>query len=212
MMRLAVVGVLLLTGSAQALDVDLDAYRGARRIGALGVVEGRVAAEPRTLRAPAQPLTGSTVVLLPRSEALLKQLEELKDGSRNSSSAFTGAATAMRKAREAYERRLWEAGAPELTPATLVDGDGAFRITDVPAGAWLLCGWQSVPVNVSGERVRARERTLFRPHSRLRGFQSVTIWLNEVTVAAGATSEVQLTDRNIWFRGVVEERITDPGR
>ena len=37
----------------------------------------------------------------------------------------------------------------------------------------------------------------------------MTIWLRELTVAGGATVTVDLTDRNGWFRGVIEERVQD---
>jgi hypothetical protein len=33
-----------------------------------------------------------------------------------------------------------------------------------------------------------------------------------LTVAGGATEKVELTDRNGWFRGVVEERVLGTGR
>jgi hypothetical protein len=31
-------------------------------------------------------------------------------------------------------------------------------------------------------------------------------------VAAGETATLELTDRNVWFRGVIEERELDAGR
>jgi hypothetical protein len=210
--RAALLAAVLLASSAEALDVDLEAYRQARQGGALGVVTGRVAAEPRTPQAAPRPLAGSRVILLPRSGTLLTRLEQLKAGSRESSAAFAAAAPEMRKVREAYEREVWEAGAPELTPATLVDSDGVFRIPEVPAGPWLLYAWHSVPVDVSGARIGSRERGMFRPQARLRGFQSVTIWLREISVLPGATAEVELHDRNDWFRGVIEERELDTPR
>jgi hypothetical protein len=208
-MRAAVLALLLLAGSTEALDVSIEPYREARRAGALGVVAGRVAAEPRTLRDPPHPLTGTTIRLLPRSEALLIRLEWLREASRGSSSAFAAAAPAMRKAHEAYERELLQAGAPDLTPMALVDQDGRFRIDDVPAGAWMLIGWHSAPVDVSAPKLKSKQRGLFQPQPGLRGYQAVTVWLRELTVAGGATATVELTDRNGWFRGVVEERVLD---
>jgi hypothetical protein len=214
MMRLVVLAVLLLAASAEALDVSVEPYREARRGAALGVVAGRVAAEPRTLRVPAQPFTGTTVTLLPHSKALMARLEQLKEGSRESSTAFTAAAPAMRKAREVYERELLQAGAPDLSPMVLVDQDGRFKIDDVPAGAWMLIAWHSTPVDVSAPKpkTKTRQRDLYQRQSRLQGYQAVTVWLRELTVAGGATASVELTDRNGWFRGVVEERVLDAGR
>ena len=211
-MRAAVLALLLLASSAEALDVSVEPYRQARQTRALGVVTGRVYAEQRTLRVPARPMTGTTVTLFPRSEALLARLETLKARSRESSTAYTAAAPAMRKAKEVYERELLHAGAPDLTPMVLVDRDGGFRIDDVPAGAWVLLAWYSTPVDVSTSKAKPRERDLYQPQPRLHGFQSVTVWLREVSVTGGATATVELTDRNGWFRGVVEERMLDTGR
>jgi hypothetical protein len=211
-MRTAVLALLLLASSAEALDVSVEPYRRARQTRAVGVVTGRVYAEPRTLRVPARPMTGTTVTLLPRSEALLARLETLKAQSRESSTAYTAAAPAMRKAKEVYERELLHAGAPDLTPMVLVDGDGGFRIDDVPAGAWVLLAWYSTPVDVSTPKDKSKERNLYQPQPRLHGFQAVTVWLREVSVTGGATAKVELTDRNGWFRGVVEERLLDAGR
>jgi hypothetical protein len=210
-MRAAVLALLLLGSSAEALDISVEPYRQARQTRALGVVAGRVYAEQRTLRVPALPMTGTTVTLLPRSEALLARLERLKAQARESSTAFTAAAPAMRKAKEVYERELLHAGAPDLTPMVLVEPDGGFRIDDVPAGAWVLLAWYSTPVNVSTPKDKIRERNVYQPQPGLRGFQSVTVWLREVSVTGGATATVELTDRNGWFRGVAEERALDAG-
>ena len=211
-MRAAVLALLLLASSAEALDVSVESYRQARQTRALGAVTGRVYAEQRTLRVPARPMTGTTVTLFPRSEALLARLETLKAQSRESSTAYTAAAPAMRKAKEVYERELLHAGAPDLAPMVLVDRDGGFRIDDVPAGAWVLLAWYSTPVDVSTQKAKPRDRDLYQPQSRLHGFQSVTVWLREVSVKGGATATVELTDRNGWFRGVMEERTLDAGR
>jgi hypothetical protein len=207
-----IAAVLLIAAPAAALDVELQPYREAQRAGSLGVVAGRVAAESRTPSGPVAPLAGTAVTLLPRSEALLARLQQLKERSRESSKAFTAAAPAMRESREAYERELWEAGASDLTLATVADAEGRFRVEDVPAGAWLLIAWHGVAVELSGARAKAAERKMYRTRPRMLGFQSVTIWLWPVTVARGATAALELTDRNGWFRGVVEERAPDTGR
>ena len=115
----------------------------------------------------------------------------------------------MRKAREVYEREILEAGAPDLTPLLQIDADGTFRIDDVPAGAWLVFAWHSVATDVATSRINPKERQQFPTLTRLRGFQTVTVWVREVSVAGGHTATVELTDRNQWFRGVVEERVLD---
>jgi hypothetical protein len=211
-MRVVVLLGLLLASRAEALDVDLGPYRDARRAGALGVVSGRVQAESRTPTSQPRPLAGATAVLLPRSSALWGRLEQLKAQSRESSTAFAAAAPEMRKAREAYERDLVQAGAPDLTLMVVVAPDGSFRIDDVPAGAWMLLVWHSTSVDVSTPRTKVKDRSLYQPRTRLQGYQSVTVWLRDVTVAGRETATLELTDRSGWFRGVVEERVQDTGR
>jgi hypothetical protein len=210
-MRVVVLLGLLLVSRVEALDVDLGPYRDARRAGALGVVAGRVQAESRTPTGQPRPLAGATAVLLPRSSALWGRLEQLKAQSRESSTAFAAAAPEMRKAREAFERDLVKAGAPDLTLMVVVEPDGSFRIEDVPAGAWMLLVWHSSPVDVSTPRAKAKDKSLYQPRARLQGYQSVTVWLRDVTVAGRETATVELTDRSGWFRGVVEERVLDTG-
>jgi len=55
------------------------------------------------------------------------------------------------------------------------------------------------------------KRNLYQLEGRLTGFRAVTIWLREVSVARGETASVELTDRNEWFRGVIEEKALDAG-
>jgi hypothetical protein len=201
--------VLLVVGAAEALDIDLTAYREARRAGALGSVAGRVIAEPARPNAPGRPFAGTAVTLLPRSPILLGTLEGLKRGARDSVQTFRDAAPAMRKAREVFERELLVAGAPDLSSLLQVDPDGTFRFDDLPAGAWLVFAWYSLPTDVATSRINPKERQNFPTLYRLRGFQAVTIWLREVKVEGGHTASVELTDRNQWFTGVVEERVLD---
>ena len=203
---------LLTVSTAQALDVDLEAYRGARRSGALGVVAGRIYAESRTPGGQPVAISPATVTLAPRSAALEARLRQLKEASRGSAGGFTTAVPAMRQAKEHYERELLEAGAPDLAVLVAVDAEGRFRIPDVPAGNWLVLAWHSAPVDVSTPKGKPKERSLYQPRTRLQGYQSVTVWMQEVTVTGGGTVTLDLTDRNGWFRGVAEERLRDAGR
>jgi hypothetical protein len=213
MIRALLLAVLLVAGLiakvAIALDVDLEPYQQARRSGALGSVAGRVIAEPTRPDLPGRPFVGATITLLPRSPILMERLENLKRSARDSVQSFRDAAPAIRKAREAYERELLVAGAPDLTPLLQVDADGTFRVDDLPAGAWLIFGWYSVPRDVATSRINPKERQHFPTLTRLRGFQEVTVWLRDVDVVGGNTATVELNDRNLWFRGVVEERVLD---
>jgi hypothetical protein len=212
MIAAALLALALLAVPAEGLDISVAPYRQAAQTGEVGTVAGRVYAESRTPNGRPLPLTGAVVTLLPRSQALLLSFEQFKEDSRRSSKAFTAAAPAMRKAQDAYERELLKAGAPDLAPRISVDSEGAFRMADVPAGAWLVVVWQSAPVDVSTTKTTPRERQLYQLDRRLTGFQAVTIWLREVVVARGETASVELTDRNEWFRGVIEEKALDTGR
>lgn len=212
LMRTGLLALLVVASTAHALDVGLEPYREARRAGELGVVAGRIYAEAPKPNAQVRPMVGATVSLFPRSAALAARLQGLKAQARESLTDFTAAAPAMRKAKEAYERELLEAGAPELAMIVAVDGDGGFRIPDVPAGAWLVLAWHNSPVDVSAPKTKAKERGLYQPLSHLHGYQSVTVWLRDLTVRPGAVATLDLTDRNGWFRGVIEERLLDTGR
>jgi hypothetical protein len=211
-MRAGLVALLLVASTAHALDVSLEPYRDARRAGAVGVVTGKIYTESRTPRGQARPMTGASVTLLPRSAALEARLQRLKEQSRESSMAFAGAAPAMLKAKEGYERALLEAGFPDLAVIVAVDGEGSFRIPDVPAGAWMVLAWYSTPENASVPKTKTKERSLHQTQPRLYGFQSVTVWLRDVTIAGSGTATLDLTDRNGWFNGVIEERALDAGR
>jgi hypothetical protein len=211
-MKLGAVALLLLLAEPAALDVDVAAYRQAGLAGEVGVVSGHVWEEPRTRNGSPRPFTGTTITLLPRSQTLVLELERLKERARQSSPDFTAAAPAMRAAQEGYERALLVAGAPDLSPRVLVATDGTFRLPELPAGAWLVLAWYSTAVNTSAPRSRPREQQLYQLDKRLTGYQAVTVWLQEVSVARGQTADVELTDRNEWFRGVIEEKVLDTGR
>ncbi len=211
--RVLAAGVLLAgVAAAQGLDVDLAAYRKAEATGALGGVSGRAYTERRTPADAEQPLRGTVVVLVPRSAEFVGRLEEIRTHARDSQRALVSAATAMRQAREAYEARLWEAGVADFVRATVVDARGAFAMADLPAGRWLLIATRSAFVSKQSPTTVPRERQTFIPRLRLVGYYAVSIWLRELTVAAGGSETVELMDRNVWFTGIVEDRVLDAGR
>jgi hypothetical protein len=203
--------VLALVGTAEALDVDVAPYRQAALAKDVGVVAGRVYEEPRKPSGPIQPLVGATAVLLPRSEAVLASLQRFKEDARASSKAFAAAAPAVRRTQEAYERELLTAGMPDLARRVATERDGSFRLAEVPAGAWIVLVWHSTPVDLSAPKARGREHHTFQLPGRTTGFQAVTIWLQEVTVARDETVSLELTDRNGWLRGVIEEKALGTG-
>jgi hypothetical protein len=203
----------LAAGGTEALDVTIAPYRQAAQTGRVGIVAGRVYAESATPTGPPRRLPGVvSVLLLPRSETLVAAFEHFKEDARASSKAFAAAAPAMRQTQDTYERELLRAGSPDLALRVGVDAGGSFRIPDVPVGAWLVIVWQSTPNEVSAPKDGGRDRKLYQGNERVTGFQSVTIWLREVTVVYGETTALELTDRNGWFRGVIEDKRRDTGR
>jgi hypothetical protein len=209
----ALAGVLALwsVAAASVTDVRVDAYREAASAGAVGTVTGHAREERRKPGDVERPLVGTVVTLVPYSPALLARFEEIRTHARDSANAYRASGRAIRLAREAYEKALWEAGAPDFVRASVVDATGGFRMEDLPAGAWLLIATRSVFVDRASPRIAKRERETYAPALRLRGFSTVSVWVRELTVSAGQTEDVELMDRNVWFTGIEEERALDAG-
>jgi hypothetical protein len=209
---LALLALALLVGSAAAaVDVDLERYAEAERTGAGSGVSGRAYSERRKPDAADTPLAGATVVAVPRSEALVRRLEQLREGARDSAPAYRQAATLMQKAREAYERELWEAGAADLVRTAVVDAHGRFDLGRLPEGRWMVLGTWDQFVEARGPKPGRKDRELYLRAPRLAGFRSRLLWLQDVAVGRAEGAELELTDRNVWFTGVVEDRILDTG-
>jgi hypothetical protein len=208
---LAAFAVLLAGTADAALDVDLSAYQEARRRGEIVTIEGRVYKERSKPNGNDVPMPHAVVVVLPRSEALMRRLDELRGRARDSMSAYREAATQMRRARESYEREVWQAGAPDLVQSTAVDAKGRFVIGDLPAGRWLVWATNADFVDSRAPKIAQRDRERFRLPPRLVGYYAERAWLREVDTAPGSVTTVELNDRNVWFAGVVEDRVLDAG-
>jgi hypothetical protein len=222
--QLGVVAGLLALGAtvlAQGMDVPLDGYRRAEKLGDVGIVRGRAFEERRKPSAPDLPLAGIAVSLLPHSEAWLSRLEAIKRGARDSIGAYRESATAVLRSREGYEKSLLEAGAGDLPQATTVDGEGGFTLERVPAGPWILFASRSTYISrtpvvrapPAGAAPPARPPVApspFLPIEKLAGYHVVTYWVRALTVSPGAPEAVELTDRNVWLTGVIERR--EPAR
>lgn len=209
----SLLGVLVLAPvvAVAGLDVDIAAYRRAAA-GTLGAVTGRAYETGAKSDAADRPLAGTLVTLLPRSETFLGTLEAIKRGARNTITAYRDAAAAVRRAREAYERALWAEGALDLVRSTDVAADGAFAIRDLPSGRWVLIGVRSLFVDKPARRPTPRESQTYATPPRVIGHGTVHVWLLEVQVTGGRTEAVELTDRNAWLTGIVEEREPDANR
>ena len=207
------VAALVLTAAApaRALDVDLQAYDEARRRGEMVTIAGRVYTERRRPNAEDLPMARAVVVALPRSEALVRRLDDLRAHARDSAAAYREAATQMRRARESYEREVWQSGAADLVRSTTVDADGRFTLSDLPAGRWMVWATHSEFLDARSPRYQARDRERYRLPPRLVGYYAERAWLREVDTTPGASRSLELNDRNVWFAGVVEDRVLDAG-
>jgi len=214
MIRLLAALLVLVTvaGHAHALDVPVATYLQSLSAREVGVVEGRVYEHRRKPQAPDVALPGASVVLVPRSEALGRALEDLKRHSRDSATTYRDAVSRMRRAKEAYERELSAAGAGDLVRPLSVDAEGGFRASDVPAGEWVVIASHAEFVSTSTARATAKERDRYRVSPRVTGHETVRLWMYPVVVTRGERTVVELTDRNVWFSGIAENRVMDTGR
>jgi hypothetical protein len=199
-------------GVALALDVDVRGYQQAAAGGRLGTIAGRAWEERRRPDGRDVPLAGTSVVVFPPSPALLERLEGLKRHARDSATTYRLAATEIRKARERHEQLLWQAGAADLVRATAVDAEGRFTFDAVPEGPWMLVAWRATVIDTPSAPVSRRDRSTFVLRPRVHGYQAVSVWMRRFEVRAGGAIAVDLTDRNAWFSGVVEETTADAGR
>ena len=203
--------VLTMASAARALDVDLQAYDEARRRGETVTIAGRVYTERRRPNADDVPMAHAVVVALPRSEALVRRLDDLRAHARDSAAAYREAATQMRRARESYEREVWQSGAADLVRSTMVDADGRFTLSDLPAGRWMVWATHSEFLDARSPKFQPRDRERYRLPPRLVGYYAERAWLREVDTTPGASTTLELNDRNVWFAGVVEDRVLDAG-
>ena len=200
----------------QGGDVTIAQYHEAARAGAVGTVQGRAYAERRKPTAEDLPLEGTVLMLLPRSDTFLAALDTIRQGARDSLDRYRESAAAMRRVREAYEAALLERGGGDLARTLTVNADGSFAVSELPAGEWVLVathtvfGKKATGPSPKGAAKDAASGTAdrFLPSPRLLGHSYITLWLRELTVSPGAAATVALTDRNIWFTGVLEDTET----
>ena len=211
-------GTLLLAISAtlpapvRGAGIDTQSYRAAAASGAVGAVAGRIYEERKQPQTPDLPLAGAAVIVLPKSDEVVKKLEEIKRTSRSSADEYRAAGPSILAVRRAYEKELWESGAVDLVKATTVDADGRFVVSDLPAGQWLVIATHSVKIDKHADSGPPKQKGVYTPKTHLTGYQRVTVWLREVTISNGKSETLELTDRSAWFSGVVEERAPDAGR
>jgi hypothetical protein len=181
-------------------------------------LSGRFYEESRTSRAGDRPLAGVTIMLGPSSPELLARLEDVKAHARDSSQTYRMSGGEIRRAIEAYERGLDARGMAEMVVRVPTGADGSFSIPNLAPGRWLLVGVQTVRVDTHGKAPQGKApqspqaRLSFRDNARLRGYDSLTVWLRELDLTGGQASQVELTDRHVWFTAIQEDRGPDAGR
>jgi hypothetical protein len=180
----------------------------------VGTVTGRVFEERRRPDGPDAPFVGAAVTLLPRSAEFMRRLEGIKQTARSSVHTYRAAAPAILALRASYEKELWSAGAADLVRATAAGTDGRFTVENVPAGDWVLLATHTVRSESQsrGTTSSSKKRSAHTPGTRLTGYREVVVWLREIRMASRAVQSVELTDRGVWFSGIVEDRVPDAGR
>jgi len=204
--------MVLIALPVRAAAIDTGSYRAAASSGAFGAVAGRIYEERKRPETPDRPLAGAAVTVLPKSVEILRKLEEIKRVARNSEDEYRAAGPAILAVRRAYEKELWDSGAVDLVKATTVDAEGRFVISDLPAGDWLVIATHNVKIDKHVSGAPPKQRGVYTPRTVLTGYQQMTVWLREVTVANGRSENLELSDRGAWFSGVVEERAPGAGR
>ncbi|HET8578355.1 MAG TPA: hypothetical protein VFO18_14765 [Methylomirabilota bacterium] len=178
----------------------------AREAGALGEVRGQAWAEPARPGGPELPDPSVSVLLLPYSVAFEAQLDAVKASQRDSLGDLSAAGSRVETARAGYESALRFAGGGELILGEVADQQGRIRLTGVPAGDWLLLGWKEAGHSSTRFRMRSKDAKNFPDVPTGMGYTMMEYWRVRVTVRAGESTEVTLTDRNIWLTALKEER------
>lgn len=206
---LIALGLLLSPASLRAADVDLtDLVRAYLKTGleqAPGVVVARAYVEPTRPTADPAPQPDVSVVLLPYSAALEAELDAVKAGLRDSVDNYARAVTRIETARVEYERALLAAGGGALVRSGITDAQGGARVSDVPAGEWLVLAWREG--GHTAKRFKLRDQDAKRyPHVPSNvTYSVVTYWRMRVAVPPSETVEIAMSDRNAWMTAARQE-------
>ena len=171
----------------------------------VGQIEGRASGEPRRPSAPAQPYEGVSLLAFPYAADVDAHLDAIKRQQRDSITNYTEAHAEVTAVREAYERELLAAGAGELIRGAVSDATGKLRLEGVPAGEWLLLGWREESHAVKAARTLGKDAGRFATTPTMTGYGAVSYWRIRVSLRAGETTEVSLTDRSVWLTAMREE-------
>ncbi len=197
-------------GAASAGDLTglVAPYLRARDEGALGLVEGKAYAEAKRPAETPTPYVSVSVLLVPYSEQFAGQLDEIKAHSRDSLKIYGEAADRLEDLRVDYTRALLDGGAGDLVRNETTDSTGAIRLAAVPAGEWLLLAWMEQAQGTKEYRVPPKEAQRYRDKPLSVAYSVVSYWRARLTVTAGQTSEVTLSDRSVWMTTMRQETRT----
>jgi hypothetical protein len=208
----ALAAVLVIVPAGRGLPVGVEdrreqvaPYLRALETRAVGKIEGRAFGEPRRPSAPELPYEGVSVLAFPYAADVDAQLDAIKRQQRDSMANYTETHAAVTGLRETYERQLLAAGAGELIRGAVSDATGTLALDGVPAGEWLLLGWREETHPVKTAKVPARDAGHFATAPTMTGYGAVSYWRMRVSLRAGETAEMQLSDRGIWLTAVREQ-------
>jgi len=194
---------LLVVGPGSAAEVDLtdlvSAYLKTGGERAPGVVAARALVEPLRPTAAASAQADVSLVLLPYSPRLEAQLDAVKAGLRDSVDSYVRAVTLIETTRVDYERALVDAGGAALVRTGITDARGQVRLSDLPAGEWLLLAWRDSGHVSKRHKLREADARRYPNVPPSVTYSIVTYWRSRVVVRPAATVEVAMTDRNAWM-------------
>jgi len=202
------VGLMALIGAASVAAngmTDLvTPYLRARDDRVVGEVVGRAYRDAPRPTAPAIPLEGVSVMLLPYSPSVESEIDDIKEHMRDRLKNYMSAAADIDAVRGAYESDLVWAGGGELIRGEVSNAQGLVTFSGVPTGEWVVLAWREEIRPGKPTKVRAQETRGFRDIPVSMGHSVVTYWWTRIRVASGETTAVEFNDRNVWITAIHE--------
>jgi hypothetical protein len=194
-------------GPAAAVDLRglVSPYLQAQESRTLGEIDARAHAQPRRASSDPVPLAGVSVLLLPFAAEVAARIDQIKARLRDSLATYTRAHADLTAVREQYERQLRAVGAGQLVRRGVSDSSGVLHLDEVPVGDWLMLAWREEPHPVKSPRTAGGDAGRFRDVPVITGYAAVSYWRMRVSVRAGETTAVTLSDRGIWLTAIREE-------
>jgi len=206
---IAMAAVVVAGGSGPATAQDpserVAPYLQALEARETGEITGRVFGESKRPSGAPMPYAGVSVVAVPYGADLERQLDAIKQRQRDTMKTYLDVYAQVAAARSAYERDLRAGGGGALIRESVSDAEGVVRFTGLPAGQWLLLGWREEKHAVKAPRIPPKDEGKFAQTPVVTGYAAVSYWRVPVSVRAGETTAVSLSDRGVWLTAVREE-------